>query len=1470
MKFSIQILFLTLLNLSLTTPRLYAQSECSFKHYGSEDGLPQSNIMDILQDRKGFMWFSTWDGLAKFDGYNFETITLPSNDQNSSKSNRIDNISEDKYGNIWVVFYDNLVYRYNPKTGVFKSIDVGINNKTSYTTRVIPQESGRVWLLSENSGCVYIADSLAVEKTFNVSNSLLPDNVIYNIVEDSKINNWILTDKGVLLINSDDESKLFFNKASDSFPKRDYPIFCAMELENEIWFGGINGTIWVYNYVDERITQIPTDLNSEISSLHKISDDKILIVTKDSGFMVYNILSKFIEYFNINTRKDLYSDIIFSTYIDFLGNAWFETDKAGVSRFNSHTNSISHYTPKIESIEINVFEPNFFIFEDVNKQLWIHPRGGGFGYYDRINDQLLPFFNEPHSNEWRFSNVLHSAFSDRQGNLWMGTRSHGLEKATFFNKNFRTLHTSSDINSTVSNDVRPIFQDSKQNIWVGTKDGKVHIYNDKLTQIGYLNEHGEIGTDCSFKGVAYCITEDSHKNIWIGTKGEGVYKLSPKGKRLYEITNFKTSKEDIYSLSDNRIYSIFEDKHKRIWIGTYGGGVNMVEYNNDSIKFINHNNDLLNYPIETASQVRIISSDKNGNTFIGTTLGLLVISSDFNKPKDIEFKKYFAQNNEYSLKANDIFDICTTRSGETFISVFGGGISKIIETDDKGFPLKFKSYSTQDGLPSKVTLSIIEDIQENLLISTESSITRLNQQTEIFENFNQINRLMKQQNFSEGSRFLLKDGKILFGTSKGVLYFDSGELSNNSYNPYLALVDFRLFNREVPVSQKSLLKQNIDDTNEITLKYNQNFFTIEFAGLDYEEPNNINYAYKLEGFDKDWIYNNKLRAANYTNLSSGKYVFKVKSTNSNGIWSDNERSLYIEVLPPIWRTWWAYILYIALSSFAIFFALKLLITFYTIRQQAELERKESELKSKFFTDISHEIRTPLTMIVSPVENIIKDESTPGNIKDQLTLVSKNTRRLLTMVNQILDFRKIEKQCIEVSKIEIGAFTEDVCEGFIKIAEKDNITFKVKNNTLGVNIWADADALEKILINLLSNAFKYTPQGKAINVEINEDNDFVIIKIKDQGMGISKEKLPLLFKRFESFNEDKSKPSTGIGLSIVKELMDKHSARIFVESESAIGTTFSLYFHKSTSHFSQDVIIKETLEVKTTKTYDKLEEAHIEPKSPASKDKPTLLIVEDDNDLRQFISTALGKEYNIVEAENGKVGLNKALEIVPDFIISDIMMPEMNGIELLHNIRNNVTTSHILFLLLTAKTSDIDIIDGFKSGTDEYLTKPFSVSYLRARIENLIKRRENIQEYYRNRGAGILDPTNISMDTSNIDTEPNPNINETDSKFIEDVTNYILMNMNNFDLMVEDIAIDLGMSRTVFYKKVKGLTGLSPIELKRDIQLQEAGKLLSLQTHTIKEVAFLVGFTDPKYFTKCFKQKFDMTPSHYIRTLTNKQ
>lgn len=1446
---------------------LVAQPKAYFEHYGAEDGLPQQTIMDILQDQKGFMWFSTWDGLCKFDGYEFITYRLPSDSTVESRSNRIDYLFEDKYNNIWTLSYDNQAHRFNPQMETFRGLSSIENNKGQPfpTYQIIPVKSGKVWLLSEENGCICISDSLFNSQIYNTKKNNLTGNRINTVYEDKNNNSWILTNKGLTFIPPEDDAHpvFYFNTTSEINPKNNLPFFSVMEFGNEMWFGSGNGEVWKYDPVEKTFHQILTTLISDIISIKEISSEKILIVSRNNGFAIYNTHNGDIKIYNTHSFPKMRSDVILTNYIDKSKNIWMETDELGVSKFNSYTEEYVRFTPAIESTESNVFPPNFFIFEDKKDRSWVHPRGGGFALYDKSEDKLIPFYNKPESDNWLFSNMLHSAYSDKQGNLWLCTRSHGLEKAIFYDSQFESVLLNNNVYSTISNDVRPIFEDSQKNIWAATKDGKIHVYNTNLNEKGILTTQGVIGNANSLSGIAYCITEDTDKNIWIGTKGEGVYKLIRKNTtNAFEIHHFKNDPNDKYSLSDNNVYSIFEDKNRNIWIGTYGGGLNLISYQNNDGKIINYNNNLANYPYKQGYQVRTVSSDKNGNVCVGTTLGLIMFNPDFIRPQEIDFKVFLRKNSANTLGANDVFDICTTQSGETYIATFGGGIGKIEETDDSGFPLTFKSFNTDNGLPSNIVLSLSEDKQGNLWIATEGGLAKFNPGKQSFENFSEVKRLMKQYNFSENSRCALSDGRMLFGYSHGMIVFDPQSVKNNSFNPYLALVQFKLFNRNVPISDDGPLKKNINAVHKLILKYNQNFFSIGFAALDYVEPKNILYAYKLEGFDKDWIYSGNQRTANYTNLSRGKYTFKVKSTNSDGVWADNERTLPIEVLPPFWATGWAYLFYILLSIVLLYFIFRILYTFYKMRHKILLEKHESEIKTRFFTNISHEIRTPLTMIVSPIENLLQNKTTPEPIRKQLTIVSKNTNRLLTMVNQILDFQKIEQSPLTVSKIEIGSFIESLYENYVKNAEIKNIDYKIVNNVGDQVIWADAAALEKIVVNLLSNAFKYTPEGESIHVAIFEEKNDIAVQIKDTGSGISKEKQERLFKRFESFNEDKSKPSTGIGLSIVKELADKHHAEILVDSEKNKGSSFTVLFKKGTSHLGPDVLIDNSTK---TSPDEKMKNTTESPDVMATAEEkinehPSVLVVEDDDDLRQFVRSILESDYEVHEASNGKEGFEQAQKIIPDFIVSDIMMPEIDGIGLLEKVRENVQTSHILFLLLTAKTTLDDKLEGFEHGADEYITKPFSVSYFKTRVKSLLHRRSELQKYYRN---------NTSLRNSSAEEEITYlQTNNQDINFIRSVNSFIEEHLGNNDFVIEDMATEMGMSRTVFFKKLKGLTGLAPVEYVRDVSLQKAAEFLEKGRHNVKEVSYMVGMNDAKYFTKCFKKKYNMTPSEYKKRHIN--
>jgi len=1467
LKTKIKILVLIHFTLCFSVNSLMSQPEAYFKHYGFEDGLPQHTITDILQDEKGFMWFSTWDGLSKFDGYTFTTYHLPSGNITASKSSRIDNLYEDKYNNIWALSYDNQAFRFNVETASFLGTNAieACKGSTFAANQIVPLESGKVWLLSEKDGCIVIIDSLFNAEIYNTGNQNLTDNYVHAIHEDRERNSWILTNRGLTMVPADGSEPVFyFHPLSTGRFKENAPFFSAMELGDEVWFGSNKGIIWKYDLNEGAFAQLSTGITSDVISMREISSEKILILSNHGGFVIYNTHDGRMEYYNSASMPEIKSDRFITSYIDRSKNVWLETDQLGVSKFNPYTGQYIHFTPFIESTESNVFLPNFFIFEDKEDRLWIHPRGGGFSLFDKTNNRLIPFYNDPTSSSWMFSNMMHSAYSDKQGNLWMCTRSHGLEKVIFYdNSKFMTIQPSNDIHSTISNEVRPVFEDSFHNIWAATKDGRIRVFNGEMKERGILNNRGEIGSGTPLEGIAYCITEDSGKNIWIGTKGEGVYKLTRREDGSgFHISHYKNDPYDKYSLSDNNVYTILEDKNKNIWIGTFGGGLNLIIHADTEGKIVNYLNDLTSYPFNHADRVRIITSDKQGQICVGTTLGFMMFDADFESPQEIDFKIYTRNAvDEHSIGANDIIDICTTQSGETYIGTFGGGISKIKETDQSGFPVRFENFNTSHGLPSNIILSIQEDGKGNLWISSEGSLTKFNRQEQTFENFSEIKRLMKRHNFSENSSCCLGDGRMLFGYSHGMFMFDPENVKNNTFNPYLALVQFRLFSRPLSISTEGPLHKSIDLIERLQLKHNQNFISIEFAALDYTDPENILYAYKLDGFDKEWIYSGNQRIANYTNLSRGKYLFRVKSTNSDGVWANNERTLAIEVLPPFWATAWAYLIYILLTVLVLFITFRILHTFYRMRNKIVLEKQESEIKTRFFTNISHEIRTPLTMIVSPIENLIQSKSTPEAVKKQLFLVSKNTKRLLNMVNQILDFQKMEQSSLTVSKIAIGPFVENLFENYDNNAKLKKIDYRFENRVGNQLLWVDAEAVEKIVVNLLSNAFKYTPPGKSIHVSVFYDNGEVALQVRDTGIGINKERMGRLFRRFGSFNEDASKPSTGIGLSIVKEMADKHRARITVESEENRGSRFTVFFKKGTSHFGADVTIDDSFRPVAENEPQKGmpdEQLAVLPCEQIN-DHPCVLVVEDDDDLRQFIRSILESEYEVHEASNGKEGFEKAMELIPDFIVSDIMMPEVDGIELLESVRKNIHTSHILFLLLTAKTTLDSKLEGFEQGADEYITKPFSVSYFKARVKNLLQRRSELQRYYRN-----LNHTSPVAFAQAKETKGTP-VNEKELAFIRSVNTFIESQLGDNDFVIEDMAVEMGMSRTVFFKKLKGLTGLAPIEYVRDVLMQHAAEFLEQGDYAIKEVSYMVGMNDAKYFTKCFKKKFNMTPSEYKKT-----
>lgn len=1427
-----------------------------------ENGLPHNIVNHIIQDKKGFIWLATTNGLSRYNGYTFQNYKTGPQDKVLMKNNRIDWIEEDSNGRIWMKALFDKAYCFDPKTETFWGTELiqNLPENNFDVSQIKLNKSGLVWLLSKKNGCILISDRTYSNKIYHTKKHTLNTNTVNNVFEDSKQNSWLLTSKGIACvplhkINDAPYYLLPKNNTSTAF-------YSAVELDSEIWFGGANGLIVKYDKEAKSYRTHKLELEANIIKIEKLDHQRVLAITDQKGFCTINTFTGQIVNYNSTNLPNFKTINLSSIFLSKEQLLWLtNNDNLGIYLFNFKTQSFKYF-PAQTDIYSKTFNPSSsFVLTDSKGDIWVQPRGGNFSKYDSTNNKLIPFKSSNYFSKGNFNNSFHIAFFDKQGNLWYNTQTSGIVKVIFSQTNFKSLKTHNQSIPTSRNDVRALFQDAKKNIWVGTKQNQITIYDKKLNKIGHLSPNGQLQNNAIWDKPIYSIIQDSQSNIWIGTRGDGIYKLTPSTQAYsFTVAHFTNDTSNPYSICDDNIYSIFKDKTGNLWVGTLKG-LNKISTENLSVKFINDNNVWKSNAIKKHNTIRCITQDSKGLMYIGTTTGLLVFDPTKEINSNQNIKTYEITKNEtQSLNSNDIIDLCITKNRNLFIATADGGISKVVTKDKLGFPITFKNYTQKEGLPSNNILSILEDNDENIWITTDYILTRFNPNNEHFEIFSDVKPVMSFNNFTEATKIKLDTGELLFGYSEGLLHFFPDQIKLNNFKPYLAFTDFQLFNEEVNINDSSPLTFSIDNNNSLTLNHNQNFFNIEFAALDYINPENIKYAYKLEGFDDNWNYVNNQRTAFYTNVPKGTYLFKVKSTNSQGNWVNNERTLKITVKPAIWNTNLAYIIYALLIIGCIILINRTIITIYSLKTNAKIEKDMFDMKQKFFVDISHELRTPLTLISGPIEYLMNDTRTPEVIKKQLSFVSQSTSRLQRLVNQILDFKKIQDQNLKVSEINLIEFTSDIFNNFVEIAQERKINYNLEIKGDDIKLWADRNALEKIIMNLLSNAFKYTPDEKAITVRINKGNKKISLTIIDEGIGISEEHQSNIFDRFTSFNKTNN-PSTGIGLSMVKELVERHHGEVNFVSKTNVGSTFSIYFKIGNSHFTDDAEIireEENKELNKQKLI-KTQPIALYKSQENSSEKIKVLIVEDDEKLRAFIKNILEDDYEILEAEDGEIGYQKIIDSSPDFIISDIMMPKMNGIDLLKKIRTNVETSHVPVILLTAKTTIESQLEGLSYGADDYITKPFSVAYLKVRITNLLEQRKRLQSIF------------VSFEkTESKEYDPKPHlITDKDEQIMRKVMQAIEENIDNNDFSVEDLGNIIGLNRTSFYYKIKSLTGYTPVEFIRDVRIKRAAQLLSNSQLFVKEIAYMTGFSDIKYFTKSFKSKYGYTPSEYRNSNPNK-
>ncbi|NDV57214.1 hybrid sensor histidine kinase/response regulator transcription factor [Bacteroides sp. 519] len=1449
----------------------YSQWNCSFTHYSSGEGLSQNSVMYILEDSKGFMWFATWDGINKFNGYNFTTYKAGGHNTVNLSNNRVDFMAEDAYGYIWLTTYDNKVYRFDTQKEIFLQVPADEKgSNTSYTgIRILPGKN--IWLLTEFDGAIRVKTNPETHEVstelYSMQSGLFPSMNIHDVKEDSSGNEWLLTDNGIGRISPDSIRPTLYFVDSQSRSRQKQSFECMFEDAQHIYFGTGKGRIWIYEKSTQSFQLMELESDSDIISICSYSDKDFVVATRDNGFFTWNIETNQTVHYKKSTHKDMPGNRIVSVYVDRMKEIWFDiSDARGVTHFNPFTQTIKHEIPVIEEGGAHRSQPAFFIHEDINGYLWVHPFNGGFSLYDREQGKLLPFFNEPGKDNWRFSNKLHFVMSDKQGNLWMCTHSKGLEKVTFLPDRFH-LKTPHPLNyESLSNDVRSLFQDKDERLWMGLRDGKIRVYDKNEEFLGYLTANGTFSkTGEHILGVAYHIMEDSNGRIWISTKGNGIYCLQSVGTH-FNIRNFTSNPKDLYSLSDNNIYCMHEDANGRIWIATFGGGLNyMEERENGTVVFIHHQNHLKGYPIDECYRARYVTSDSQGNIWVGTTLGALTFHKDFVNPESIRFNHHVripAEPN--SLSNNDVYWIRETKNKEVYLGTFGGGLNKLLSLNENG-TATFQKYSTDNGLPSDILLAATEDQEGNIWISTENGLCKFLPSEARADSYKDEN-LDMHAGYNEAASADTRNGQLLFGTSNGWISFYPGSISKSSYVPPVTFSRLLIHNEEVRPGKQSILQNIINETSELTLSHKQNVISIQYAAIDNKAPEKIQYAYMLEGVDTEWSYVDKQRIVTYTNMGKGKYVFKVKSTNSDGVWMDNTHNLAITILPSFWETPLAYMLY-ALGIIALFFiTLYILFTIYRLKHKVTIEQQVSDIKLRFFTNISHELRTPLTLIAGPVEYVLKNTPLTPEATEQLQLVERNTDRMLRLVNQILDFRKIQnkKMKLKVQRIELVAFVRNIMNNFEALADEHDIDFIFEPEKNNLYLWADADQLEKIVFNLLSNAFKFTPVGKMIKVYIHENEKTISVGVQDQGIGIAANKKDSLFVRFEHLMDKNlfNQSSSGIGLSLVKELVEMHKATIVVDSVLGEGSTFIVDFIKGREHFDDEVEYLLTDYVAGSQT-DKqhpteagiLQDVIVSADQQEDPNKGLMLLVEDNDELRSFLRTIFSETFRIAEARNGKEGIEKAINLIPDIIISDVMMPDKDGLELTRELRNNLSTSHIPIILLTAKSNLESKLEGMEYGANDYITKPFSSTYLKARVENLLLQHKKIQELYR---SSLM----TASPQKKKDTQPTNEMSPNDRKFIDKLVELMEANMDNGELIVDDLVGELAVSRSVFFKKLKALTGLAPIEFIKEMRVKRAAELIETGEYSISQVSYMVGINDPRYFSKCFKQKYGMTPTEY--------
>ncbi|OQP56780.1 two-component regulator propeller domain-containing protein [Niastella populi] len=1334
----------------------------------------------------------------------------------------------------------------------FSKLDIHNGLSHNQVNAIYKDTDGFLWFGTMSGLNRYDGNSFKVyNKKFNDSTSLL-DNSVIQLRELPGKKMWVATRSGPCIYNSQTEK--FEARYYDYLQTLGLPSGNIIDIvkgnKGRYWFIYEDLDLYLYSSEEKKVKAFRPGFKfnaaEKITSVQETKDGMLWVVYQNGLLQQYDITKNKVVFSSTALQALIKTNTFHKLFVDSGGDVWLWNFAFGVMFFHPQSNSIRQFNEKSfpSALSSNLVSE---VIQDNNGLIWVCTDHGGVAMIDKKNNFRTTYLlNDPKEPQTLSQNSITSVLKDDNGIIWLGTYKQGVN---YYNGNimhFPHYHQqASKPGSLQYDDVNRFVEDGQGNIWIGTNGGGLICFNRKNNTFKqYLHDPRNSNSLSNNVIVSLCI---DHNNIlWIGTYFGGLNSFDGK-----KFTHYRHNVNDPSSLTDDKVWEIYEDRERNLWVGTLGGGLDLFDRESNRFKHYN-----IKGGPESLNYISAIFQDRKGSLWVGTASGIVVFEKDKSAPV------FYQQNDgKCGLSNNNIFSFLEDSRGRIWV-VTREGLNLFNEQTKK-----FRVFSTSDGLPPYMILDFLEDNHGTFWFSTPSGLYNAipaekdNALSFSIIGYDESNNLQNRE-FNENAALKTRAGELIFGGPSGFNIIEPAAIHQSAYRPRILFTGLQLLNNKIEpgqlVNDRVLLKQTISQVQGIDLKYKENVFSIEFASLDFAPGSLAKYAYMMEGFNKDWLYaDDGQRRATYTNLAPGNYTFKVKVLSRDGAWSD-VKSLQINIEPPFWRTSVAYIIYFFIAAGLFLLIRRITLERIHMRYEVAQQRREAErahameqLKTKFFTNVSHEFRTPLSLIIAPLDRIIK-QTADDEQKKQLNLVQRNAKRLLNLVNQLLDFRKMEVQEVKLhSSIgDIVRFSKDISHSFMDIAEKKEIQFSFSSNIDSLEIYFDRDKIEKILFNLLSNAFKYTHNNGVVSIGLiynppvnNEGEGALAIEVKDTGIGIPADQHEKIFERFFQTNVPESmvNQGTGIGLAITKEFVNLHNGIITVKSEPDKGSCFTVLLPAKK--------INEPA-VRTTISQVQIQEAEqdITEENQKHGKRKTIIVVEDNEDLRFYLKDNLKGLYHVEEAVNGKEGWEKIKQLNPDLVVSDIMMPLMDGVELAKKIKSETLTAHIPVILLTAMGSEEKQLEGLQAGVNDYITKPFTFEILASRIRNLLAQQKLLQKRFQKQ---------IEVNPSEI------TVTSVDEKFLQQALEIVEKQLDNPAFSVEDLSREMHMNRVTLYRKVQSLTGRSPLEFIRSIRMKRAARLLEKSGMTIAEVAYEVGFNNPKHFTKFFKEEFNVTPSQYV-------